>query len=247
VAAGFSGVEAVCFDLDGTLVDALHGWRSAFAEVWPGLVTLAPALAELGTSDAVYDARLRGYMRDAHRAAGDGEWDYAYVRAAFRRLLEQHGGRSGPEGEALAERYIERSPLLARIYPDVDTTLDCLASRVPLAVVSNGLSRDQRAKLEALGLAGRFDSVVISEEVGLLKPDPAIFRRALEALDTPAEAAVYVGDNQAHDVAGAKAAGMRAIWLDRGDGFYAETHEPDAVVQDLRELPGLLGLGALRP
>jgi putative hydrolase of the HAD superfamily len=81
-----------------------------------------------------------------------------------------------------------------------------------LGVVSNSDGRVEEA-LEAAGLRTYFDVVVDSALAGVEKPDPAIFRAALEALDLPPAAALYVGDLYEVDVLGARAAGMEAVLL----------------------------------
>jgi putative hydrolase of the HAD superfamily len=98
----------------------------------------------------------------------------------------------------------------------------------------------QSSKLPCLALASLFDAVLISDAEGCRKPDIQIFRRALERLDVKPGESVFVGDNPAVDVAGARAAGMLAILRrDRND---SGTVEADAVVEELAELIALLGL-----
>src|SRR5207248_6567894 len=75
------------------------------------------------------------------------------------------------------------------------------------------LFEEQRDKLEYCGRARFVDALVVSEEAGVLKPDPAIFQIALARLGADAAHAVMVGDSWAADVAGARAAGIRAIWF----------------------------------
>jgi putative hydrolase of the HAD superfamily len=240
--APFADVDTVCLDLDGTLVDALAGWHAGFAAVWPSLLEVAPALARLGKSRLVYDDAIRRYMSEAHARAGDGEWSDDFVRGAFRRLVAEHVGGHDRAVDAIADRYIHLSAERARLFSDTEPALGSLASHVRLAVISNGLGRDQRRKLAHLGLAERFDAVVISEEVDLRKPDPAIFAHTLDAVGSRRESAIYVGDNPAHDIAGAHAAGMRGVWIDRGDGLFPSTEDADARITRLDELSALLGL-----
>jgi putative hydrolase of the HAD superfamily len=68
-------------------------------------------------------------------------------------------------------------------------------------------------KVEAMGLTSLLEVMVISEEVGIKKPDPRIFRMALDRLGVDASEAVFVGDNLELDIAGARGVGMRALWL----------------------------------
>lgn len=99
--------------------------------------------------------------------------------------------------------------------PEVPRTLDALRGRFRLAVVSNanGTVKD---KLRRVGLAGYFDVILDSHEEGIEKPDPRIFRIALERLGARAEETVHVGDFYHIDVVGARAAGIEAILLDPG-------------------------------
>ena len=83
-----------------------------------------------------------------------------------------------------------------------------------LAVVSNTEDGRLRDALGAAGIADRFDLLVDSHLVGARKPDPAIFRYALERLGVAAGEAAFVGDSYAHDALPARAAGLRAVLLD---------------------------------
>jgi HAD superfamily hydrolase (TIGR01549 family) len=83
-------------------------------------------------------------------------------------------------------------------------------------VVTNGQSAVQRAKLDHTGLAKLVDRVVISEEVGVVKPDPRIFAIALDGLADPADAWM-VGDNLEADILGAARAGLSTAWVSNAD------------------------------
>jgi HAD superfamily hydrolase (TIGR01509 family) len=83
-----------------------------------------------------------------------------------------------------------------------------------VAIISNTEDGRVRDALEAAGLAERFDVIVDSHLVGFSKPDPAIFRHALELLGVEPHEAVFVGDSYAHDALAARAAGLRAVLLD---------------------------------
>lgn len=101
-----------------------------------------------------------------------------------------------------------------------------------VAIVTNNLHDEQRDKLEALGLDWYVDALVASEEVGVAKPDPGIFRAALERVGCSAEEAVMVGDSWESEVAGARASGVRAVWLNRRG-----VHSPEAdIAAEIRGL-----------
>ncbi|MGV0023359.1 HAD-IA family hydrolase [Phormidesmis priestleyi] len=101
------------------------------------------------------------------------------------------------------------------LYADVMPTLEKLRDRnIPLGILSNFDSR-LHAVLKALNLTNFFSSVTLSTEVGAAKPSPQIFNAALSKHDCLAESAWHVGDSLEEDFKGAKAAGLRGIWLDR--------------------------------
>lgn len=108
-----------------------------------------------------------------------------------------------------------------------------------VAVVSNAEGQVAR-DLDVAGYEGMFETVIDSHLVEVRKPDPQIFRIALERLKIAAENVVYVGDIPCVDVVGARAAGITPVLLDRHD-FYADTDA--SRIRALDELPSLLGRG----
>jgi putative hydrolase of the HAD superfamily len=109
--------------------------------------------------------------------------------------------------------------------------LQALRGRAVTGVVTNNVASEQRLKIAACGFGPLLDAVVISEEVGVTKPDPRIFRIALEALGRPAAEAVMIGDAWQNDVDGARNAGIRPVWFNR---FGAASPDPSvAVVRSL--------------
>jgi putative hydrolase of the HAD superfamily len=79
-------------------------------------------------------------------------------------------------------------------------------------VITNGPTAWQTRKLDALGIASRFDTILISEAEGIQKPDPRIFARALDRCGVAASDAMFVGDHPHADIDGAVAAGLRPVW-----------------------------------
>ena len=98
----------------------------------------------------------------------------------------------------------------------------------------------QSRKLQCLALSPLFDTILISDAEGISKPDRQIFHRALERLNTNPAQAVFVGDHPEVDVAGARAAGMQAIW--RRDPSVSRVVEADGVIEELGDLLTWLGL-----
>ena len=110
-----------------------------------------------------------------------------------------------------------------------------------LGIVTNGPTAVQRDKVELLGLDRLVDFVVISGEVGIEKPDPRIFELALARAGTTADEAVVIGDAPEYDIAGARAAGIRSIWVNRRkQPWPIGEWEPTCVVHDLLSVLPLL-------
>ncbi len=205
--------RAVLFDLDDTLYDqAVPFARAVHAVVGP----------VEGATDAALYAASRAHSGEIFAAYSEGRdpTQAMYARRMIATLADF--GRPVTEDVALQiqRRYMARTCNPIELSAPMRGLLDDLASRkVRLGVVTNGNGERQRAKARQLGLDRWMPAraIVVSEDVGLAKPDPAIFALGAQRLDVPAEACVFVGDSIDVDVRGAQAAGMGAVWIDRRD------------------------------
>ena len=117
---------------------------------------------------------------------------------------------------------------------------------IRLALVTNGWTRSQNLKLRTLGIHELFEAVLISQEFGAKKPDPRIFRAALERLNLAATECAFLGDNPMNDVQGAAAVGLHAIWLSASLAWPPTLAPPEHHVEHFAELLPLLGLESQR-
>jgi len=142
----------------------------------------------------------------------------------------------------LADKARWRGRLLQYVTVDSQlcSMLQELARRYTLAVVSNGSRRMQRGKILRAGLSGLFDRVFISGEMGVRKPDNAIFRRAIDTLACGADEAMFVGNDPVADIAGAAAAGLKTCWISHGETFPPNIPEPDCQLTTVLDLPKVL-------
>lgn len=114
-----------------------------------------------------------------------------------------------------------------------------LANHAQLGILTNGLTRVQRSRLERSGLAGHIDVLTISEEVGASKPDAAIFAAMEQAMSTPDKTRVLmVGDRYETDIIGARRFGWDTAWL--SPELPEDLTPPTFHLTDIRQLPGLL-------
>lgn len=169
----------------------------------------------------------------------DGE---AVSLEAWRRTLLDCGVTDLELARAARKAHIRHAQATARLHEDASPALDLLKPRFPLALITNGASDTQRSSLRLLDLEDRFDAVLISGEVGVAKPDPAIFLMAADRLGTEPAAVWHIGDNLGTDVAGACTAGLTAVWLNRLGAAPPADVRPDHEIRSLSELPALLGV-----
>ncbi len=113
--------------------------------------------------------------------------------------------------------------------------------RVPWGIVTNGSTVGQHVACQAAGLDRLAPFIIISEAAGYMKPDPRIFRDALEltGLASP-EQVMFVGDNPIADIDGAKRFGMKTAWVRRGRPFPNDLQPPDYAVDHVAELRDVL-------
>ena len=202
---------AVLFDLDDTLFDHWACTRAALVSLREQFPAFARVPAEtLGDQHGrlleelhlevlagrltVDEARVERFGR-LLALAGDPAWRVAAAdaAAAYRGAYLKHW------------RPVEGALGL----------LQAMRGRAVTGVVTNNVANEQRLKIAACGFEPLLDAIVISEEVGVTKPDPRIFRIALEALGRPAAEAVMIGDAWQNDIEGARSAGIRPVWFNR--------------------------------
>lgn len=236
-------VALVGFDLDETLLDD-SGLPAALERVAHRVAAVRPGLAPaefVAANRRVWQEYWPETEQDWLLGTRPGE---EIVAEAWRRTLHGAGHPDEDLVRLAGEAYDHELADAVRLYPDVLPAFDALdAARVPIALLTNGAAHLQRAKLRAVGIEHRFAAIVVSSEEGLAKPDPGVFRILLDRLGATPDESWYVGDNLSKDIAGAAAAGLSTVWLNRrgrqrGIGQAA----PTAVVRTLTALPGLLPL-----
>lgn len=161
---------------------------------------------------------------------------------AWRRALRACGCDDDSLARLASEAHRRHERETLRLFDDARALLTWLSKRrLRLALITNGASDSQREALRVLGIEDRFRAAVISGEVGIAKPEPAVFDIALETLGVAREHVWHVGDDLLADVAGAEAAGLTAVWLNRGGLPWKEgASRPDHEIRALVELSRLL-------
>jgi len=115
--------------------------------------------------------------------------------------------------DKMGEDFLTLTNKYFRLLPGAKEVVIELSKRYPLTIVSNGFSEVQYYKFEHSGLKPYLKHIVLSEEVGINKPQPEIFEKALEMNGVTADEAIMIGDSWTHDIVGAKNAGIDTIWV----------------------------------
>ena len=258
--------ELLVFDLDDTLLDhksaetaalgqvhaefeelarvPLSDWvaayREANARLWKAYASGSVTRAELQRRRFLEPMEALGILAQVDEAAGiaDPGW----------------GGPSGRLEERIARigtTYMARYRGHWEWMPGAKEAYHALAARFPVGILTNGFLETQRLKCDQFGFWESARTVVISEEVGVMKPDPRIFDHTRGEM--PPEKVLYVGDSLHSDIRGGTAAGWRTAWyrppVERTNGggdsheeVWHEEHGAEIVFSDFRDLTRWLGV-----
>lgn len=221
----------VSFDLDGTLLDFESAMRSSLAASVAEIRAAVPG----PTSTALTVDHLIA-IRDRVSREVQGVRTMEEIRLhAFGQALEEIGSPDPELAARLSTLYLDRRFRQIKPYPDALPALEVLAGEYRLGLASNGNSYPERC-----GLPNRFDFVVLSQELGISKPDPRFYRSVAEAAGVPLERIAHVGDSLRNDILPAQEVGLRTVWLNRGGTRKDAGIRPEAEILSLAELPEAL-------
>jgi len=168
------------------------------------------------------------------------EWAPHYRRDSWAHALAEHGIDDVDLALELAETFPIHRRKLHIVYDDVRPALSHFRRCYRLGLLTNGASDLQREKIAGAGLAGWFDEIVISGDLGFGKPDSRIYREILSRLHATAEETIMIGNSLHSDIQGAQQAGLRAVWVNRAGALREDGIVPDWEVPDLSELTHLM-------
>ncbi|MCW0236379.1 MAG: haloacid dehalogenase type II [Ferrovibrio sp.] len=224
--AGTAGIKACLFDAYGTLFDVSAAARALSDELGPHWQPLADTwrAKQLNYS---WLRSLMGAHADFWQVTADA-LDYA---------LDERGIRNPGLRQRLLDLYFNLA-----CFPEVPAMLRQLKSAgLVTGILSNGSPEMLEAACRSSGIADLIDHLISVEEVGIYKPDPRIYRLAMERLVLPAAAIAFHSSN-GWDIHAGKRAGFFAIWINRSDQPPERLpNPPDVVVRSLGEVPVILG------
>jgi FMN hydrolase / 5-amino-6-(5-phospho-D-ribitylamino)uracil phosphatase len=231
--------KAVIFDLDDTLCDYAAAREARLRRAF----TLAP-----------HCATRSGVAVDLDHMIAESIQMHPHGADHFQELFARFGIADAGAASAAADWYRKNRFHGLHLFPGTEAVFSAVRNAVlahdsraarPIGIVTNGPTEVQRAKLELLGIDRLVDFVLVSEEFGVAKPDPEIFREALRLAGVRPEEAVFVGDSAEFDMVGAQASGIPTVWVNRHRRAWTEPSPPPTrQVRTLAELPQLLGTRA---
>jgi putative hydrolase of the HAD superfamily len=206
-------IRAILFDLDDTLFDRAQVHR----------------LYCLDFMDR-HPAAFSEERREADLRILEGD------RLRFARMVSLRFPAVGLSASKVMADQASNFARFVRPDPSVALLLATLRGRYRLAIVSNGSGRVQRAKLAKLGLGDPRLRAFISGELGVAKPGPALFRKAIDWVGCESREVLFVGDDPVRDIAGAFAVGMATCWVSAGRTYPWGLPAADLTINRVGEL-----------
>ena len=213
-------IRFVYFDIDDTLLDHRRAERAALADC-------QAAFPGLGCHDAAHVSETyHAGNAPLWRSYGDGQITKDFLkRERFARLLAALD--AGEDPDTVSTHYLGRYGAHWAWMDGAKAAYEAVAARHPVGLLTNGFTEQQRGKLARFPLlAALAQTVVISEEVGAMKPQPAIFQHAAEVAGAEPGEILYVGDSLHSDVRGGLRAGWQLAWFG-GDRHPERAAHPD--------------------
>jgi putative hydrolase of the HAD superfamily len=227
--------QHIFFDLDHTIWDFDKNAEEALHELY-----VIHQLNDIGLKSA--DVFIETYTQNNHKL-----WREYHVgnitketlrEARFKQTFLDLGVHPDVIPLGFEDEYVKLCPTKTNLFPNAHETLAYLSSKYPLHLISNGFKESQDIKINGTDIGKYFTHIIISELVGVNKPDKAIFEHAVNLAGTTKEQSLMIGDSLEADVLGALNFGMDAIYF---NPFNAP--KPDNVqvqINDLKELVTLL-------
>ena len=198
----------IFFDLDRTLWDFDAAAEVAFERIYEQYNLKSLGIPSAHEFHEVYhplNERLWELYREDKITKAD------LNRTRFLKPLEHYGIHDVELADHLSEDYVYWSPRIVRLVPGTMELLEYLKPKYHLHLITNGFEEVQDTKLTLSGMKPYFETLTVSEEVGVKKPNPEIFQYALNKAHATAEESLMIGDEMAVDIDGARAAGIDTV------------------------------------
>jgi putative hydrolase of the HAD superfamily len=200
----------IFFDLDHTIWDFDKNAEETLHELY-----ITYKLNDLGLNSA--DAFIETYTRNNHQLWADyhvGKISKETLRETrFKKTFLDLGLSHDLIPAAFEDDYVRICPTKTNLFEGAHETLQYLHGKYTMHLITNGFKESQDLKIKGTDIGKYFDQIIVSEDVGVNKPDPAIFQHALNVAGADKETSVMIGDSIEADVRGALGFGMDAIYF----------------------------------
>lgn len=206
-------LKAVFFDLDNTLWDFEKSSTLTLEELYDEMVSKSDTL---GAGKEKFIEVYKANNEKLWEQYRNGNITKSALRGIrFKEALHRIGIDNATLGQTMETEYVSRVPLKPNLIDGALEILDWLYGKYKLGIITNGFMEAQEAKVRLSGIDRYFDYFVISEEAGCTKPNPSIFKFALNKCTFKEDEVAYIGDEYDVDIKGAFGAGIEGIWLKR--------------------------------
>jgi putative hydrolase of the HAD superfamily len=224
----------IFFDLDHTIWDFDKNAEETLQELY-----IIHKLKDIGLDSA--ELFIETYTRNNHRLWARyhvGEITKDHLREArFKSTFLDLGVQPELMPVGFEDEYVKLCPTKTNLFPDAHEVLTYLKSKYVLHLISNGFKESTEIKISGSKIGDYFDQVIISENVGVNKPDPKIFQHALDVAGAKKEESLMIGDSIEADVRGALSFGMDAIFFNA-----LNVEKPGDVPVEIHGLKELIGM-----
>ena len=203
-------IKAVLFDLDDTLFDHRHSCREGLRAVWKRYTCFQEmTLDELEEEHSILLEKIHFSQVLVGKLSIEEARAERFKFAFLNRGVEVDFNTANNAADIYRRAYVNNW----RRSKGSEELLKALHNNFKIGIITNNLITEQKTKLEFLELEKYVDMMLTSEEAGVTKPDPVIFKMALEKMGLLPRDAVMIGDSWEHDIVGAHSAGIKCIWL----------------------------------
>ncbi len=235
-------IQAVIFDLDGTLCDYHISVEKALKKA---VIVHSPQLWAKRKEIFTKQNYNRFFKEAAARRHHREEFEINTRQEAFRELLLDANIKNNNLAGKIAGTYTDQRVNSLKLFEEVKKVLKKVSSKFKVGLLTNGPSDIQWEKIKKLNLANQFDQIIVSGDFGLAKPSQPIFKEMINRLNCKPQEAVYVGDSLEYDVLGANDSGLVSVWINRTKQKPpSDQPKPDYEIDNLRGLLNFVGLNS---
>lgn len=217
--------DTILFDLDDTILDrdeSLLDFISAFIEKY---------------SNELDDESKRIFEKEFPKLDEQG---YSDREEIFSQIIKLLSWKHVPALQELIGFWDTQFPKCAKPAADLhDVLVFFKAKNIKMGIITNGVTAFQNTKIDKLKIRQYMKMIIISEEAGIRKPDPGIFKLALAKINSSPNTTLFVGDNPVVDIKGANDSGLISVWLNHDQNWDIKEYKPMFTINSLSDLKNI--------